>query len=482
MTQPAPRADRLRVVMFVLNDCKTDARVLREAGTLADAGHTVTIMARPTDLNDQRLERERRDGFAIVRVPVPLRWRRLLWILAQTTAPRRAFEALRAHAVKRPPRSVLEAAAIAVAGIGLAILLLPVLLVILLARLIPAAAGMRSGIDWVIRWRISTEEWDRAAATAAPPADVFHAHDLNALHAAVLARARAGGALVYDSHEIFLESGSHAKRPEWARRIFRRREASWVAQADALVTVNEALATVLGRAYAPRRTVVLHNTPARWDPTPEDLAADPLRAAAGIPADRPVILYHGSLARHRGLEELLDAIRQPSLDGADLVFLGYGSMAAELRAKAADPATGGRVHMLEAVPPSELLRWVRPADVAVMPIQDSTLNHRLSTPNKLFEALAAGVPVVVSDLPEMRRIAIDGPEGPLGTLCDPTDPVSIARAAAQILALGPAERDALRARCSAAARDRWNWERESQGLLALYEDLAVVRAGAANPA
>ena len=480
MSQPA--TGRLRIVMFVLNDCRTDARVLREAGTLTDAGHSVTIIARPSNLDDQRVEHELRDGFEIIRIPIPLRWRRLAWIIAQTAHPMKVFAILKAQAQKAPPLSVLKAAAMTVAGVVLGVLLLPVAVVILVARLIPAAEPLRSGVDWLVRWRTSTDEWNRAAAAAAPPADVFHAHDLNALHAAVLARGRAGarGALVYDSHEIFLESGSHADRPEWARKIFRRREAAWTAQADALVTVNQALAEWLGKVYAPRRTVVLHNTPARWDPTPADLAGDPLRAAAGLPNGTPVILYHGNLARHRGLAELLGAIRQPSLAGAHLVFLGYGSMASELRAHAADPASDGRVHVLDAVPPSELLRWVRPADVAVMPIQDSTVNHRLSTPNKLFEALAAGVPVVVSDLPEMRRIAIDGPEGPLGALCDPTDPVSIAQACASLLALPPVERDAFRARCAAAARDRWNWETESQGLLALYRDLAAAREPAAG--
>ncbi len=471
MSQPATAP--LRVVMFVLNDCRTDARVLREAGTLADAGHSVTIIARPSNLDDQRVEREQREGFEIVRIPIPLRWRRLAWILAQTAHPKRVFEVLKARALKAPPLSLVKAAALAVAGLAVGVLLLPVAVVIVVARLIPAAAPLRSGVDWLIRWRTSTDEWNRAAAAAAPAADVFHAHDLNALHAAVLARARAGGAIVYDSHEIFLESGSHADRPEWARRIFRRREAAWVAQADALVTVNQALAEWLGKAYAPRRTVVLYNTPARWNPTPDDLFTDPLRAAAGLPVGTPVLLYHGNLARHRGLTELFDAIRQPSLAGAHLIFMGYGSMADELKARAADPASRGRVHVLDAVHPSVLLRWVRPADVAVMPIQDSTINHRLSTPNKLFEALSAGVPVVVSDLPEMRRIAIDGPEGPLGALCDPIDPVSIAGGAAQILALAPAEREALRARCASAARDRWNWEVESQGLLALYADLAA---------
>src|SRR5437879_7275154 len=65
--------------MFVYNDCKTDARVLREAATLVAAGYEVTVMARPSDQASREGEREQRDGFEIIRVPIPHRWRRY-WI------------------------------------------------------------------------------------------------------------------------------------------------------------------------------------------------------------------------------------------------------------------------------------------------------------------------------------------------------------------------------------------------------------------
>jgi hypothetical protein len=97
-----------------------------------------------------------------------------------------------------------------------------------------------------------------------------------------------------------------------------------------------------------------------------------------------------------------------------------------------------------------------------MPIQASTLNHRLSSPNKLFESLATGLPVVVSDFIEMRRIVLEDPDGPLGAVCDPADPASVSRAIRSILELDEEARDALRARCLRAAHERWNWETESR--------------------
>jgi glycosyltransferase involved in cell wall biosynthesis len=96
-----------------------------------------------------------------------------------------------------------------------------------------------------------------------------------------------------------------------------------------------------------------------------------------------------------------------------------------------------------------------------MPIQPSTLNHRLTTPNKLFEAMAAGVPVVASDLPGMAAIVR---ETGCGRLVDPTDPAAIAAAIRAILDAPPAERRALRDRALAAAHGPYSWERQ-MGLL-----------------
>ena len=114
------------------------------------------------------------------------------------------------------------------------------------------------------------------------------------------------------------------------------------------------------------------------------------------------------------------------------------------------------------------------ADVGVMPNQPRTLNERLSSPNKLFESIAAGLPVVSSDFPERRRIIVDDPLGPLGAVCDPTDPATLARAIRSILDLDAESMVGLRRRCSAAAHLRWNWETEAQSLLEGYRRVVGV--------
>ena len=219
---------------------------------------------------------------------------------------------------------------------------------------------------------------------------------------------------------------------------------------------------------------VVHNCPPRWTPPSEP--EDHLRPAAGIPAGTPLALYHGGFSAHRGLEQLAEAILVPGMEGVHAAYLGYGSLRADLDRMAADPRYGGRLHVLDAVPPDALVGWVFGADVDVMALQPSTLNHYLSTPNKLFESLAAGVPVVASDFPDLHRIVVDNPGGPLGAVCDPGDAASIAGAIRGVLEASEDERRALRARCLAAAHDRWNWEHESAALVALYARLAEAAA------
>jgi glycosyltransferase involved in cell wall biosynthesis len=136
-----------------------------------------------------------------------------------------------------------------------------------------------------------------------------------------------------------------------------------------------------------------------------------------------------------------------------------------------DPRLAGRIHRIPAVDPADVVAWVSGADVDVMAIQPADRNKVLSTPNKLFESLAGGVPVVASDFPAMRQIVAGDPDGPLGMLCDPASPAAIASAIRALLERTPDERADQRRRCLKAAHERWNWETEGARLVSLYLEL-----------
>jgi glycosyltransferase involved in cell wall biosynthesis len=300
--------------------------------------------------------------------------------------------------------------------------------------------------------------------------DVWHAHDLTAL-IAISSRLPASAAVVYDSHEIYLDTGTGARLPGLARRILRTVEGRLARRAEFVVTVNEGVAAVLRRRYRLRRIVLVHNCPPRWNPP--DPPPDRIRAATGIPADEPILLFHGSLAASRGIEQICAALCEPGLERAHAVFLGFGGLRPWLETSSSELRQGDRIHLLDAVPPEELLPWVASADIGLVPQQPTNLNLRLSTPNKLFEAIAAGIPVVASDFPEIARVVLGGPDGPLGAVCDPTSPASIAAAVRSLCEAAPGDRAALRERCRTAAHRDWNWETEMGRLVEAYDSLAT---------
>jgi glycosyltransferase involved in cell wall biosynthesis len=118
--------------------------------------------------------------------------------------------------------------------------------------------------------------------------------------------------------------------------------------------------------------------------------------------------------------------------------------------------------------PGDLPAWTAAADVAVIPIEPSTLNHRLTTPTRLYDAMGAGVPVVASNLAGMAEIVR---ETGIGVLVDPTSAAAIAAGIREVLDAPQERRAAWREACLAAARGPYAWGRGVDRLLALYRSL-----------
>lgn len=324
-------------------------------------------------------------------------------------------------------------------------------------------SGLIRTIDVVLRSRGQA----RVAAGQAPASDVVHAMAFLGLPVArsIAQRAPTPTPTIYDARDIYSDARNIARLPAPLRRAFTWNERRWARQASRVVTVNDAYADVLESRLGPPRPLVVMNCV-----TVEDLPAERRRRfhdALGLDSTVRVVLYHGGLTADRGIEQLVESLEHLPEDVV-LVLLGYGELAASMEAKAVDPALSGRLRVLPAVPPSELASWVASADIAAMPIQPTTLNHRLTTPNKLWEAMAAGVPVVASDLPGMSAIVDDTG---CGVLCDPTDPAAIASAIRVVLDAPDEERAAYGRRGREAVRNRFNWNAQVAIMLDEYARL-----------
>lgn len=301
----------------------------------------------------------------------------------------------------------------------------------------------------------------RNARPLAPTADLYHGMAYMGIPIALDLGERRRAPVIYDARDIYLEARTLARTRGVTRWLAARAERGWARRATRVITVNDAYADIMAERLCVQRPLVVMNCSYRTEP--HEPRERRFHEAFGLDPARKVVLYHGGLFPERGIEQLLDAIRE--VPGATLVLMGYGVLEPELRRLSAQPELADRVRMMGAVDPGDLLDWVSCADVVAMPIQGSTLNHRLTTPNKLFEAMAAGVPSVVSDLPGMATIVR---ETGCGTLVDPTDPAAIAAALRDVIALPDAEWQAWRRRCLAAAHETYNWEVQVARLLELY--------------
>jgi glycogen(starch) synthase len=440
-----------------------DARSFRIARSAVAAGYRVTLYARwapglPTA--------EDRDGYRVVRVDSS--WRMAVpWLRA--AARERWATAVRTNTLAPGNPSLTGSVAKRPAGPGrpargwkASRVAAPARVAIRLAR---RARGKLTGwLALLQTFPLRPIGWSVALDEVAQPADLWHGMWAGSLPALVRMKRRFGGHAIYDSRDVYLQSRQF-QRLEWPLRpILAGLERRWAHRVDRVITVNEAYADLIAAQLRVPRPAVVLNTPERW--TPPDLPPDRIREALGVGAGTRVVLYQGQLIADRGIEQAAEAVL--SIPDTILVLLGFGPRAAHYRAMTEAAPYAGRVHHLPPVPPDELLSWTASADVAVMAIQPSSTNHEFTTPQKLWEAMAAGVPVVASDLPGMAEVIR---ETGAGVLCDPTSPASIAAALRQVLDAAPEERLALRRRVLATAHERYTWESQAATLFGLYATL-----------
>jgi glycosyltransferase involved in cell wall biosynthesis len=291
---------------------------------------------------------------------------------------------------------------------------------------------------------------------------VLHAHDSNTLVPVALAARRLRVPFVYDAHDLWLGR----PRRERSRVYFALNQLYYglverllVPRAAATITVSPPIVEHLRDRYRLRDVALVPNYPELAG----DLERRELRALPGgeaIDPDAPVVLYLGGLMAGRGLEPLVDAIGL--LPSVQLVLLGSGALSETLLARAAQ--NGARVHLLPPVAPDEVEAYAASADIGVSPIVGSCLNYRYSLPNKLFQYMAAGIPVVASEFPQVREI-VEGTR--CGLVADTTRPDAIADAIGRILADREAAA-AMGARGRAAVAERYNWSASAAVLRDVY--------------
>ena len=229
----------------------------------------------------------------------------------------------------------------------------------------------------------------REAIIAQKP-DVIHANDLNTLTAACQAAKKLGCKVVYDSHEICVENhnmkGIYKKLNALCEKVFIKR-------IDKMVCVSHAAADYFENKYSIEKPMVITNCS--------------LKAEKALSTEKNEgfeILNHGQYYAGRGYDVIVEAAallkEYPEIK---IVLRGFGAMEDELRARA-EETESKNVIFYPPVLVNELIPYASKSKVGVAITENTCINFELSVSNKIFEYASAGLPVIMSDIPEHRYL------------------------------------------------------------------------------
>lgn len=269
---------------------------------------------------------------------------------------------------------------------------------------------------WAIRkgsWRRDLPELHRYEAAIGPivdalEPDLIHVHDVFHLGLAARAAARAAAktergdrslAVVYDAHEFIAGLPTDPKR----RRAFINLESEYIGHVDGVVTVSPGLAGLLEERYGVEAEVVM-NAP---DST-RAVEIVSVRSVVGVGNHNRLVAYLGGIAAHRGTDELIQALSLlPDDVHLVLVAAARSAYVDGITDLAHRLGVGGRVHVAPFVAPEAVVSYLRGVDASVIPLSRAIINYEVALPNKLLQSVHAGVPVAVSDNPEMARFVTE---------------------------------------------------------------------------
>ena len=287
--------------------------------------------------------------------------------------------------------------------------------------------------------------------------DILHCNDINMLPIGVIIKKfyKRDVKIVYDAHEYETEtyalSGVQKKITKFSERFL-------IKYADKVITVSNSIANEYVKLYGIEKPALVLNTP----PYKEVAKQDKFREAFGIEG-KTIFLYQGGLGRNRGIELLLEVFKSIDDNESIMVFMGYGELESTIIQASKESSN---IFFHQAVSPTVLLDYTVSADFGIATIEDSCLSYRYCLPNKLFEYIMAEVPVIVSNLPEMRKVVR---ENAVGVVLEEETLQGITEAIKQAVALDKQEIN----RNLKKLKTIYNWEEQESVLIKLYGELYV---------
>lgn len=247
--------------------------------------------------------------------------------------------------------------------------------------------------------------------------DLYISNDLDTLLPCYIVSRLRRKRLVYDSHEYFTGQYGLAEN-RFAFNTWKWIERKILPNLSFVITVSDSIAELYNKEYGINPFVIRNAAFKSSDIIPVD------RKEFGVSSDKLLVVLQGTgINVGRGASELLEALK--IISGVHLLIIGSGDTMKEIKSKATDSSLSGKVTFIPGLPWSEMMAYTKACDAGLSLDKDTCLNQKYSLPNKLFDYLSAGIPVIVSPLPEISKIVN---EFDCGIITDDVTPDSISAA------------------------------------------------------
>jgi glycosyltransferase involved in cell wall biosynthesis len=286
--------------------------------------------------------------------------------------------------------------------------------------------------------------------------DVLVANDLDTLPANCLVSKLKRIPQVYDSHEYFTGVPELNNKPlrKW---FWKTIEKMMLPGLKHVMTVSGSVAEQYLKEYGIMPAVIRNLSPASTDIIPYS------RRELGIDENHLLLTFQGGgLNIDKGGEELIDAIAMTQ--DVSLLIVGSGDILNDLKKKVIEKDLSGKVKFIPKVPWKVLMRYTKSTDAGLSLEKDTNLNYRFSLPNKLFDYISAGIPVITGSLPEIRKV-VESNE--CGLIIPEITPIEISKAIIKLrddrILLNKLRQNSVK------ASESLNWETESKKVLEYYK-------------
>lgn len=260
-------------------------------------------------------------------------------------------------------------------------------------------AGLFSKIINMLEWNIRAFFLLRGKKIAC-----INAHSLSVLPISALIKHKNNSRLVYDAHEIETETTETKGLRQRVSKIVERVLMKYV---DVICLTSDGHANWYSRNFEDVVIRVVRNCPYIGGREAPAKDSSLFRNRFSIPAQDLIFLYQGSISKPRGTDLIMRVFEKlpPSYH---IVFMGFGPGVSEVKKfEAITP----NIHYLPAVHPNDVSKYTSGADVGIHMMDDSCENHLYALPNKPMEYMNAGLPAIVTDLPEMGKLIKDARSG-----------------------------------------------------------------------